>query len=220
MSRTTDRMKDWIEIRASEASRQEIAARLRASRAILDGHFVLHRGHHATMALKFRGVARQAATLDAIVSALFEQMPERLADALPGAKILSPETSGFFLGSAIARRSGATLAVSQTDLRRLPTRSLLAGSIQANERVFIVNDVAGTGASIDLLRELVAERHARLQGIILFGVVDDESFRSYCARLDVPVHWLVTAHWRPHTADLDCPGCKAGSPLVPIAEIL
>jgi adenine/guanine phosphoribosyltransferase-like PRPP-binding protein len=213
---------ELIEIDVKDGRRSSLSEALRTHSAVLTGHFGLHRSRHATKVLRFRGIGRNREALQLVVTALLESMNAPLRSSLKGAKVLCPETAGFFLGSAIADACGMDLAISQTDLHRLPVQSLLSGSISRNERVVIVNDVAGTGASVERLRELVVERHAKLEGIILFGVVDDETFRKYCASLGLPAHWLVTAKWAPctYTPDVDCPGCKAGEPLEPVSEIV
>lgn len=86
-----------------------------------------------------------------------------------------------------------------------------------------MNDVAGpeesAGEELDALRALVAERHAILDGILLFGVIDAEAFRRCYAALGVPARWLVTARWQSHVPGVDCPGCKKGEPLTPIREL-
>jgi adenine/guanine phosphoribosyltransferase-like PRPP-binding protein len=216
------RVSETVEVDAKDPRRAPIMEALRTHSAVLTGHFGLHRRRHATSVLRFRGIGRDPEALELVVAALLEGMPAPLRSSLKGAKVLCPETAGFFLGSAIADACGMDLAISQTDLHRLPVKSLLSGSISRNERVVIVNDVAGTGASVERLRELVVAQHAKLEGIILFGVVDDETFRKYCASLGLPAHWLVTAKWAPctYTPDVDCPGCKAGEPLEPVSEIV
>lgn len=209
---------DSLDIHASEAMCEAVSMALTESKAVLEGHFALHRTRHASRALRFRGIGRNPSTLKAVVDALDERLPDSIASQFPRAKVLSPESAGFFLGNEIARRKEASLVICQTDMRRLPTKALLSGTIEPNDRVVLVNDVAGTGASISALRELVAERKALLVGVILFGVVQPEVFRRDCERLGLPAHWLVTAKWPTHTPEVDCPGCKARAPLLPVAE--
>lgn len=213
---------ELIEIDVEGPRRSSLSAALRSHSAVLTGHFGLHRSRHATTVLRFRGIGRNSDALALVVASLLEGMPAPLRSSLRGAKVLCPETAGFFLGSAIADECGMELAISQTDLHRLPVKSLLSGTIERNERVVIVNDVAGTGASVERLRELVVEQHAKLEGILLFGVVDEGAFRGYCASLGLLAHWIVTAKWSPrtYTPDVDCPGCRAGEPLEPVSEIV
>lgn len=220
MIQTIENISDYLEVNAAEASRTKLTKILRERKAVLKGHFALHRTRHAVNALRFRGIGQDPAALTAVAEMLFEEMPAALNDAFTKAKVLSPETSGFFLGEEIARSRGLELAIAQTDLRRLPTSSLLVGGIQAGDRIMIVNDIAGSGASTEALRSLIAERHATLQGIVVFGVVDDSAFRRYCTELRVAGHWLVTATWKTYMPDDECPGCRAATALVPISEFV
>jgi adenine/guanine phosphoribosyltransferase-like PRPP-binding protein len=211
-----------VQLRLAEAEQRDVLACLHDYKAVLDGHFALHRGRHSTKMLRFRGIGRDATALVRVTRALSEQLPAQLKHALelPGVKLLCPETAGFFLANALSRKYEAELVITQTDLRRLPTKSLLAGSIRSNDRIVIVNDVAGTGASIESLRELAVERHARVEGILTFGVVDEHAFRRYCEQARLPAHWLVTAGWKTHTPEVDCPGCSSRAPLMPVAELI
>jgi len=208
-----------VSIDAAPVTEALIRGLLERSRAVLDGHFALHRDRHAGNALRFRGIGRDPELLASVLDAIDARLPAAVRAALQNAKILAPESAGFFLGRGLATRHGLPLVVAQTNLRRLPTRTLLSGALEPNDRVVLVNDVATTGASLDVLRELVAERGALTVGAVLFGVVGDVAFRAYCDRLQLPAHWLVTAHWRTW-ASAGCPKCLAHEPLVPVAELV
>jgi adenine/guanine phosphoribosyltransferase-like PRPP-binding protein len=153
-----------------------------------------------------------------VVEALVATLPEGVQRELAGAKLLTPESAGFFLGRALAMRYGRPLVVAQTDLRRLPTPALRSGVIQPNDRVVLVNDVARTGTSLDALRELVVEHGGRVAAVVLFGVVGSAAVTEYCARWHLPSHWLVTARWETYAPE-GCPGCKTGEPLSSIVEL-
>jgi adenine/guanine phosphoribosyltransferase-like PRPP-binding protein len=219
VSAELDGLSELIDINAPAGVRTSVADALSAAKAVVKGHFALHAHRHAVHALRFRGIARDPLALETVVDVLDAQLPGSIASQFPGAKVLSPESAGFFLGNELARRRDAELVICQTDMRRLPTTSLLSGAIQPNDRVVIVNDVAGTGASLDALRNVAAERGALLVGAVLFGVVQPDRFRDECERLDLPYHWLVTGKWTTHAPRVDCPGCMANLPLMPIAEL-
>ena len=206
-----------VAIDAEPAVREAIIHQLAQSSALLAGHFALHRERHSRTALRFRGVARDAKFMDMVVDAVVTRAPADLLDELVGATILTPESSGFFLGRKLVARFGTRHVVAQTDLRRLPTKTLLSGAIQPNDRVVLVNDVASTGASLDLLRQLVVERGGLAVGVMLFAVVGRAEFERYCAVQRLPSCWLVTAQWETYVPAV-CPACKSGDPLTPIAE--
>lgn len=218
MSASVDKLHQMVDINAPASTHEAIGDALSRSKALMEGHFALHQGRHAVHALRFRGIARDPKALKSVVDALEQLLPSAIASQSSGAKVLSPESAGFFLGNELARRKGAELVICQTDMRRLPTKSLLSGTIEPNERVVIVNDVAGTGASINALRELVAERSGVLVGAVLFGVIQPDRFRKDCERLALPYHWLVAGKWATYAPGVDCPGCDARLPLLPITE--
>jgi len=214
---TSEQVARLVTVDANDATQGAILQVLAQSRALLSGHFALHRGRHSTTALRFRGIGSDAVFMRTVVDALVEQVPEDVEQALAGAKLLTPESSGFFLGRALAARYRASHVIAQTDLRRLPMKTLLAGTIRPNDRVVLVNDVASTGTSLDALRQLVAERGGLAVAVLLFGVVGSAAVTEYCARWQLPAHWLVTARWDTFAPEL-CPGCKAGEPLISVAE--
>jgi adenine/guanine phosphoribosyltransferase-like PRPP-binding protein len=206
-----------VTIDASEARRAQLLDILGRTNTVLAGHFSQYRNRHSTSALRFRGIGRDPAALDTVCDALLETAPAPFAARLRGAKILSPESSGYFLGRALATRASAAHAVTQTDLRRMPSPKLLAGAIEPNERVVLVNDIASSGASLDILRELVVARGAIAVAVVLFAVVGTDTVRDYCAKWQLPVHWLVTARWGSYEPGA-CPGCRDQLPLAPVAE--
>lgn len=219
MTSSSEQLARFVAVDADEAVQAIITRALAESHALLTGHFALHRGRHATTALRFRGVGRDRGFLRVALDAILARAPDDLTRALAGAKVLTPESSGLFLGRALAAHYQTAHVVAQTDLRRLPTRALLAGTIRPNDRVVLVNDVASTGASLEPLRQLVAERGGLAVGVVLFAVVGAAAVTEYCAKWQLPSHWLVTARWETYAPDV-CPGCKAGEPLVPVAEFV
>ena len=218
MTSVREQVARLLSVDVNEATQETILQVIARSHALLTGHFILHRGRHATNALRFRGIGRDPASARAVTEAIIARAPDVVTHALAGAKLLTPESAGFLLGRALATRYQVPHVVAQTDLRRLPAKVLRAGVIQPNDRVVLVNDVASTGASLDILRELVAERGARAVAVVLFGVVGSAAVAAYCARWQLPAHWLVTARWDTYAPE-GCPGCKAGQPLSSVTEL-
>jgi orotate phosphoribosyltransferase len=204
-----------VAINAREDVAEQILAVLARTNAILPGHFALHRGRHAPLALRFRAIARDPASLALVSSALLEQARWSWDDVT----IISPETAGFFLGDALARKTGRPHAVVNTDLRRLPTDRLIAGSIESGTPAVIVNDVAGTDKNLAPILRLLSERGAILRGVLVFAVVGSDAFLRFCHREKTQGAWLVAAQWvsvekGPET----CTGCRDRRPTTPIAE--
>ena len=189
---------------------------LARSGALLRGHFGLQGGRHTEYFIRFRALSRDPALLGPIVDHLLA------AVAVPDdAIVLVPESAGFFLGDAIARRVGAPLAVSRTDLQRRPARALLHGDIPPGAQVVVVNDVVTTGASLEPLLDLVGDRGATVAAALVFGALDGTGFRSTLNRRRIPGDHLLEAseRWPMQPADA-CDVCRRGGPpLVPAAEL-
>lgn len=215
MSQNSDRVAQLVSVDAEDAARTRIVRTLAESRALLTGHFALPRGRHSMTALRFRSVGRNPAFMSAVVETIVARAPAELTHELKGAKILTPESSGLFLGRALAEHYRTMQAIAHTDLRRLPTRKLLVGSIRPNDRIVLVNDIAGTGTSLDALRQLVAERGGLAVGVALFAVARGTGVAEYCRKWQLPWYRVATARWETYAPE-SCPGCKSGEPLTPV----
>ena len=183
--------------------------------ALLHGHFGLHGGKHTDYFIRFRALSRSAELLGLVADHLVTRVD---ADVTT---VIVPESAGFFLGDALAKRLGATIAVARTDLQRRPARSLYNGAILKTDRVLVVNDVVTTGASLEPLLDLVADRGATVSGVLVFGALDGPGFRAILNRRQVPGDHLLEAGpaWVLRTPD-ECPACARGDlPLLPAAEL-
>lgn len=190
-----------------------VASAIDRTGAILHGHFALRRELHIDTAVRFRAIGRDADALAVIAN----QLAALARWSWAGARVLSPESAGFFLGAAIARLHGLPHAVVQTDVRRLPIASLATGELAAGDRVVLVNDVGSTGAGLEPMLELIAQRGAQPIGVLLFAVVGADAFTAWCDRRGLPGHFLTIAQWGELTPGAaTCAGCAAEAPLVPV----
>ncbi len=181
---------------------------LGTSGALLRGHFGLQGGKHTEYFIRFRALARDPAVLDELARHLLAG-----ADVPAGATVLVPESAGYFLGEAIRARIGGTLAVARTDLQRRPARALLHGALAADTPVVVVNDVVTTGASLEPLLDLVADRGAVVSAALVFGALDGTGFRAMLGRRRLVGDHLVEAGpaWSYYQPEA-CPACLAGAP--------
>lgn len=183
--------------------------------ALLRGHFSLNGGKHTEYFIRFRALSRDQALLGQVADALVSRVEPGIAT------VIVPESAGFFLGDAIATRLGATVAVARTDLQRRPGRTLFNGAVHRGDQVLVVNDVVTTGASLEPLLDLAADRGATVAGVLVFGALDGPGFRAVLNRRAVPGEHLLEAGpgWTLHEPDA-CPACARGNvPLMPAAEL-
>lgn len=183
--------------------------------ALLHGHFGLHGGKHTDYFIRFRALSRSDELLGLVADHLVTRVEPDVST------VIVPESAGFFLGDALARRLGATVAVARTDLQRRPARSLYNGAIHRGDRVLVVNDVVTTGSSLEPLLDLAADRGATVTGVLVFGALDGPGFRAILNRRQVPGDHLLEAGpaWALRAPE-ECPACARGEPpLLPAAEL-
>lgn len=213
---SADEIRDVVVVQPRRGLPQLIHDALARSGALLRGHFGLQGGRHTEYFIRFRALSREPDLLEPIVDHLLA------AVALPDAPhVLVPESAGFFLGDSIARRLGAPLAVARTDLTRRPARALLHGELPAGAQVVVVNDVVTTGASLEPLLDLVADRGATVAAALVFGALDGTGYRSTLNRRRIPGDHLLEAseRWPMQPAET-CDVCRRGGlPLIPAAEL-
>lgn len=207
--------RELLAVHPAAAEPDAIYAAITRTHTVLRGHFALRRELHIDTALRVRAIGRDPDALEVIAGEL-----DGLARwSWEGARVLSPESAGFFLGAAIARRRGVPHAVVATDARRLPTADVTAGDLAAGDRVVLVNDVGSTGAGLEPMLAAVHRAGATAIGVLLFAVVGAESFSAWCNQRGLPGHFLTIARWAEVTPGPEtCPGCAAGLPLVPVTE--
>lgn len=214
MLKTADRLADLRAPHLREPDKERVLEVLRERRALLTGHFGLNTGEHTDTALRFRAIGNDHDSLTDIA---------RLASSVArldwqGKVLLCPDSAGFFLARGIEKLHALETCVVQTDLRRLPTATIIKGHIKPGDNVVIVNDVVRTGSSIDPMRQLVSQQGATLVGVVVFAQLDAPRFEQYCSALGIVGCSLVNGVWPTFVPNETCDRCKLGEPLIPIAE--
>jgi orotate phosphoribosyltransferase len=172
------------------------------SGAILKGHFLLTSGLHSPVYWeKFRVLQFPSFT---------EQLCRLIADHFRKQKIqivAGPTTGGIILAFEVARQLGVRgiFAEKEGEKERAFRRGF---SIDAGERVLIVDDILTTGSSI---RQVMAAVN-RLGGIIIgIGVLVDRSEQKL--EFGVPLFSCLRSETITYSPQ-DCPLCAAKIPLV------
>ena len=182
--------------------------------AVLSGHFSFLRGTHVDTALRFRAIGRDSES----VAMVARELAAIASWDWKGAKVLCPESAGFFLGYEVAACKDVPCAVVKTDLRRIPTSELIAGEVNKGDRIVLVNDIGNTGRSLEPMLSLIKEHSATVVGVLLFAVVDEKAFLSFCNEQKLQAHYLTIALWE-SVSPTECTGCREGAALVPILEL-
>lgn len=197
------------------ADADALAEDVARTHALVPGHFSLHDGRHAPYALRFRALARDPLALSRITTTLLAATSRWTWSDVT---IVSPETAGFLLADHVRRAVQRPHAVLQTDLRRRPTRQLMTGHLGGGA-VVVVNDVSVNGESIALMREAVEARGGKLVGVMVFATLDVATFTHQCMAIGANPVYLASSTWTPCPSGApSCEGCRARTPVFPIAE--
>lgn len=185
--------------------------------ALLKGHFLLQGGAHSEYFVRFARLGQD----DGAVAVVARSLIEVSRPFLPSTPVtvLSPESSGAFLGAAVAKLLGATLAVAKIDERRRPMQELRLGGFPSNTPVFVVNDVVTTGRSLETLLQLARVHGAEVAGIGVFATLDANGLKRTLESHQLRGAVVATAAWRPQQAGDSCAGCRERRELLPASEL-
>jgi orotate phosphoribosyltransferase len=176
---------------------KEVLSQLRATGAILNGHFLLSSGRHSDVyAEKFRAleVPSVAASLG---SALSDRFQDDSIDV-----VVAPAVGGIVLGFCAALALGVRSVFAERE--RTEMRFRRGFRIGPEERVLLIEDVITTGKSIREVIELVPADQ-----IVGIGCLID---RSGGIELGHPLQSLCKLHATSWPSE-SCPLCAAGVPL-------
>lgn len=187
--------------RADLSGGVDVAGILRATGALLEGHFLLTSGRHSPQYLeKFRILQRPQDT---------EALCGMIADAFRGAGVQAvsgPTLGGVIISYEVARQLGlrAVYAEQGEGSTRVFRRDF--ETIHAGERVLVVDDVLTTGGSVNQVIDTVRKAGGEVIGVGILvdrtnGRVDFGVPFFACEQRDVPSY-----------APEECPQCAAGVP--------
>lgn len=176
---------------------EQVIDLMRATGALLEGHFLLTSGLHS------RGYVQCARVLQYPQHA--EALGRWIADGFRDAAldvVISPAIGGIVIGQEVARALGVRALFAEREQGVMTLRRGL--ELSPAERVLVVEDVTTTGGSVREVMHLVEERQAIPVGV---GTVLDRSGGSI--DFAVPHHALAALSIETYAPDA-CPLCKAG----------
>jgi len=171
--------------------------------ALLDGHFLLKSGRHAGRYLeKFLVLQHPPYAVE-----LCRRVADALAEYSP-TLVVGPTTGGVLLAHEVARQLGGSVRGIFAEPVAEGGRALRRGwSVDASERVVVVDDILTTGAS--LIETVDAVRTAGVEPLAAAVIVDRSVAR---VEFGFPLHALGRIEIPSWEADA-CELCAAGVPL-------
>lgn len=183
---------------------EEVLAEFRASKALLEGHFLLSSGRHSAHYLQCARVLMDPERASRLALALAAKLPRELRKEIQ--KVVSPAMGGVIIGHEMGRALGVeAIFVERPD----GTFELRSGfSLEPGETVLLVEDVVTTGKSS---REAIKAVETAGGKVIAAAALVDRSAGE--VDLGVPFHPLIQLSF-PTYADDELPPELAGTPAV------
>jgi len=177
---------------------EQVLQLLRATGAVLEGHFVLTSGMHSG------GYVQSARALQYPQHA--ETLGRWIAESFHGTAVdvvLSPALGGIVIGQEVARALGVRAMFGE---REGGVMTLRRGfEVAPGERVLVIEDVTTTGGSVREIMQVAQERQGQVVGV---GALLNRSPGQ--VDLGVPLHALALLHMQNYQPDA-CPLCRQGS---------
>ncbi len=122
---------------------EEVLAEFRASKALLEGHFLLSSGRHSAHYLQCARVLMDPMRASRLAAALAARIPRELRKEIT--KVVSPAMGGVIIGHEMGRALGVEAIFVE---RPTGTFELRRGfNVEPGEKLLMVEDVVTTGLS-------------------------------------------------------------------------
>ena len=183
---------------------EEVLAEFRASKALLEGHFLLSSGRHSAHYLQCARVLMDPMRASRLAAALAASLPRDLRKDI--AKVVSPAMGGVIIGHEMGRALGVEAMFVE---RPTGTFELRRGfALEPGDKVLMVEDVVTTGLSS---REAIRAIEAAGGEVIAAAALVDRSAGS--VDLGVPFYPLIALNF-PTYAEDELPPELAATPAI------
>ncbi|MFC0590494.1 orotate phosphoribosyltransferase [Novosphingobium aquiterrae] len=185
---------------------EEVLAEFRASKALLEGHFLLSSGRHSAHYLQCARVLMDPMRASRLAAALAAKLPRDLRKDI--AKVVSPAMGGVIIGHEMGRALGVEAMFVE---RPTGTFELRRGfALEPGDKVLMVEDVVTTGLSS---REAIAAINDAGGEVIAAAALVDRSGGSI--DLGVPFFPLIALNFPTYAADEVPPELAASEAVKP-----
>jgi orotate phosphoribosyltransferase len=170
----------------------EVLAEFRASKALLEGHFLLSSGRHSAHYLQCARVLMDPERASRLAMALAAKLPRELRKEIT--KVVSPAMGGLIIGHEMGRALGVEALFVE---RPTGTFELRRGfEFEVGDRILMVEDIVTTGLSS---REAIAAIEAAGGQVIAEAALVDRSAGT--VELGVPFFPLIALNFPTYAPD-------------------
>ena len=171
---------------------EELLAEFRASKALLEGHFLLSSGRHSAHYLQCARVLMDPMRASRLAAAIAAAIPRELRKDI--AKVVAPAMGGVIIGHEMGRALGVEAMFVE---RPGGTFELRRGfSLEPGEKVLMVEDVVTTGLSSKEAIKAIEEAGGE---VIAAAALIDRSAGS--VNLGVPFYPLLALNFPTYAPD-------------------
>ena len=171
---------------------EDVLAEFRASKALLEGHFLLSSGRHSAYYLQCARVLMSPDRAGRLAAALAASLPSDVRKEIT--KVVSPAMGGVIIGHEMGRALGVDALFVE---RPEGTFELRRGfALEPGDKVLMVEDVVTTGLSS---REAIVAIEAAGGEVIAAAALVDRSGGS--VDLGVPFYPLIQLNFPTYAAD-------------------
>ena len=181
---------------------EEVLAEFRASKALLEGHFLLSSGRHSAHYLQCARVLMNPDRAARLAAALAHSLPRELRKEIT--KVVSPALGGVIIGHEMGRALGVEAMFVERPTGSFELRR--GFSLAKRDRVLLVEDVVTTGRSS---REAIEAVNAAGGRVAAAAALVDRSGGD--VELGVPFYPLIALNF-PTYADDELPPELAAIP--------
>ena len=190
----------------------DVLAEFRASKALLEGHFLLSSGRHSAHYLQCARVLMDPERASRLAMALAAKLPRDVRKDI--AKVVSPAMGGLIIGHEMGRALGVEAMFIERPEGSFELRRGFA--LEPGEKVLMVEDVVTTGLSS---REAIKAIEAAGGKVIAAAALVDRSGGT--VDVGVPFYPLIALNFPTYAADevpaelAAIPAIKPGSRALP-----
>ena len=185
-------------------SAKDVLAEFRASKALLEGHFLLSSGRHSAHYLQCARVLADPMRASRLAAMLAAKLPRELKKDLT--KVVSPALGGVIIGHEMARALGVEALFVERPTGSFELRR--GFTLEPGDKVLLVEDVVTTGLSS---REAIAAIMTAGAEVIGAAALVDRSGGS--ADLGVPFTALIALSFPTYAPD-ELPPELAATPAI------